>query len=155
MPNSILDKNGRLTVDEWHTVMEHPRRTQQILARIEPFAELAEIAGAHHEKLDGSGYPNGLRGSQLRIESRVIAVADIYRALTEGRPYRQGASHAAAVRKLREMTPHQLDASCVEALDACCDPARSTAAAALQGTVLERKGPAAARIGRTYRTFTA
>ncbi len=155
VPNSILDKTGRLTADEWHTVMEHPRRTQQILARIEPFAELAEIAGAHHEKLDGSGYPNGLRGPELRIESRVIAVADIYRALTEGRPYRPGASHAAAVRKLREMTPHQLDACCVEALEACCDPARATPAAALPGPVLERKRPAAVRAGRIYQTFTA
>ncbi len=155
VPNSILDKSGRLTSDEWHMVMEHPRRTQQILARIEPFAELAEIAGAHHEKLDGSGYPNGLHGPQLRIESRVIAVADIYRALTEGRPYRPGASHAAAVQKLREMTPHQLDARCVEALDACCDPARATPATTLQGPVLGRKAPAAARVGRIYQTFTA
>ena len=155
VPNSILDKNGRLTADEWHTVMEHPRRTQQILSRIEPFAELAEIAGAHHEKLDGSGYPNGLREPELRIESRVIAVADIYQALTEGRPYRPGASHATAVRKLREMTPHQLDVSCVEALDACCDPACATPAAAVQNPILERKRPAAVRAGRVYQTFTA
>ncbi len=151
VPNKILDKSGQLSAEEWHTVMEHPRWTQQILARIEPFAELAEIAGAHHEKLDGSGYPNGLHGHQLGIEARVIAVADIYQALTEGRPYRPEAPHAAALRKLRELTPHQLDARCVEALDACCDPARAT----LQSPVLGRKRPAATQASRVYQTFTA
>ncbi len=155
VPNTILDKTGRLSAEEWHTVMEHPRLTQQILARIEPFAELAEIAGAHHEKLDGSGYPNGLRGNQLGIESRVIAVADIYRALTERRPYRPGMPHAGAMAKLRELVPHQLDARCVEALDVCCDPARATPAAALEKPVLGRKEPARVRAGRLYQTFTA
>ena len=154
VPNTILDKSGRLTAEEWHTVMEHPRLTQQILARIEPFAELAEIAGAHHEKLDGSGYPNQLREHQLGIESRVIAVADIYRALTEGRPYRPGLPHAAAVGKLRELTPHKLDARCVEALDLCCDPARG-APASPEGVALLRKGPVPARVGGMYQAFTA
>ena len=155
VPNTILDKSGRLSAEEWHTVMEHPRLTQQILARIQPFAELAEIAGAHHEKLDGSGYPNGLRGHQLGIESRVIAVADMYRAITEGRPYRQGVPHAVAVEKLRELVPHKLDARCLEALDQCCDPARTTSPAALEGAPLGRKEPAPAWVGRIYQMFTA
>ena len=155
VPNTILDKSGRLNAEEWHTVMEHPRLTRQILARIEPFTELAEIAGAHHEKLDGSGYPNGLRGPQLRIESRVIAVADMYRAITESRPYRQGVSHAVAVAKLRELVPHQLDPRCVEALDVCCDPSRATSAVTLSGPALKRKEPAPERAGRAYQTFTA
>ena len=150
VPNTILDKSGRLTADEWRTVVEHPRLTQQILARIEPFAELAEIAGAHHEKLDGSGYPNGLREHQLGIESRVIAVADIYRAMTEGRPYRPGLPHATAVAKLRELTPHKLDARCVEALNLCCDPARGTPAATLEGQARLRKDPARVRVSGMY-----
>ena len=155
VPNTILDKSGRLSAEEWNMVMEHPRLTQQILARIEPFAELAEIAGAHHEKLDGSGYPNGLRGHQLGIESRLIAVADTYRAMTEGRPYRPGVPHAVAVGKLRELVPHQLDARCLEALDVCCNPARRAPTAALEGLTLERKGPTPARAGSVYQTFTA
>ena len=155
VPNTILEKTGRLDPAEWRTMMEHPRLTQQILARIEPFAELAEIAGAHHEKLDGSGYPNGLREPELRMESRVIAVADIYRALTEGRPYRPGVSHAAAVAKLRELTPHQLDVRCVDALDLCCDPARGTAAATLEGPTLLRKGPVPAQVPGFFQALTA
>src|SRR5208337_3389450 len=62
VPNSILDKPGELNFEEWQVVREHPKLTREILSRIGPFAELADIAGAHHEKLDGSGYPNGLKG---------------------------------------------------------------------------------------------
>ncbi len=155
VPNTILDKSGRLSVEEWHAVIEHPRLTQQILSRIEPFAELAAIAGAHHEKLDGSGYPNGLREDQLGIESRVIAVADTYRAMTEGRPYRPGVSHAVAVGKLRELTPHQLDARCVEALDLCCNPARGTPAPALEHLAQLRKRPASVPAGGNWQAFSA
>ena len=155
VPNTILDKSECLSAEEWHAVVEHPRLTQQILARIEPFAELAAIAGAHHEKLDGSGYPNGLREDQLGIESRVIAVADTYRAMTEGRPYRPGVSHAVAVGKLRELTPHQLDARCVEALDLSCDPARGTPAPALEDLSRLRKRPASASAGGAWQAFTA
>jgi putative nucleotidyltransferase with HDIG domain len=117
VPNTILDKSGDLTADEWDIVAQHPRLTKEILARIDSFAELAEIAGAHHEKLDGSGYPDGLSGSQLCLEARIIAVADIYQAMTEGRPYRAGMSHGEAMRTLTRMAPHQLDANCVAALD--------------------------------------
>ncbi len=155
VPNAILDKSDRLSPEEWHAVVEHPRLTQQILARIEPFAELAAIAGAHHEKLDGSGYPNGLREHQLGIESRVIAVADTYRAMTEGRPYRPGVSHAVAVGKLRELTPHQLDARCVEALNLCCDPARGVPAPALEDLARLRKRPGSVPAGGAWQAFTA
>ena len=117
VPNTILDKSGDLTADEWDIVAQHPRLTKEILTRIDSFAELAEVAGAHHEKLDGSGYPDGLSGSQLCLEARIIAVADIYQAMTEGRPYRAGMSHGEAMRTLTRLAPHKLDAHCVAALD--------------------------------------
>ena len=117
VPNTILDKSGELSADEWDIVVQHPRLTKEILARIDSFAELAEIAGAHHEKLDGSGYPDGLSGDQLCLEARIIAVADIYQAMTEGRPYRAGMSHREAMNVITRLTPHKLDANCVAALD--------------------------------------
>jgi len=117
VPNTILDKSGDLTADEWDIVVQHPRLTREILTRIDSFAELAEIAGAHHEKLDGTGYPDRLSGSQLCLEARIIAVADIYQAMTEGRPYRAGMSHAEAMKSLNRLAPHKLDANCVAALD--------------------------------------
>jgi putative nucleotidyltransferase with HDIG domain len=116
IPNTILDKRGRLTDAEWLQIVEHPRLTRQILSRIAPFQELAQIAGAHHEKLDGSGYPDKLTADQLSLEARIIAVADCYQAVTEGRPYRASIGHHAAFEMLRRMTPNKLDSDCVAAL---------------------------------------
>ncbi|MFP5227624.1 MAG: HD-GYP domain-containing protein [Acidobacteriota bacterium] len=118
VPNSILDKPGKLDASQWQVVQDHPRLTHEILSRIGSFGELAFIAGAHHEKLDGSGYPNHLFGDFLPLEARIIAVADVYGALTEDRPYRAGLSHEQALAILRSDIPHRLDADCVEALEA-------------------------------------
>jgi putative nucleotidyltransferase with HDIG domain len=122
VPNTILDKNTGLTPEEWETVVQHPRLTREILARIEPFAELAEIAGAHHEKLDGSGYPDGLTASQLGLEARIVAVADVYQALTERRPYRKSMSHAEAMKVLYRLAGPKLDPHCVAALTLVREP---------------------------------
>ncbi len=117
VPNAILDKKGELTANEWKVIVQHPQLTREILSRIDSFAELAEIAGAHHEKLDGTGYPQGLTASQLSLEARIIAVADIYQAMTEGRPYRPGMSHLETMKIMSRQTPHKLDSRCVAALD--------------------------------------
>lgn len=96
--------------------MEHPRLTREILNRIGPFHELAIIAGDHHEKLDGTGYPDHLSAEQLPLEARIIAVADIYGALTEDRPYRAGMPVEEALAIVARDVPHKLDAVCYEAL---------------------------------------
>ena len=116
VPNSILDKPGQLDAAQWQIVQEHPRLTNEILSRIHSFDDLAFVAGAHHERLDGSGYPNHLTAEYLPIEARIIAVADVYSALTEDRPYRAGLSHEQALAILREEVPYRLDFDCVEAL---------------------------------------
>jgi putative nucleotidyltransferase with HDIG domain len=116
VPNSILDKPGKLTTSEWMVVQEHPHLTQEILSRITSFHELARIAGAHHEKLDGSGYPRRLAARQLPLEARIIAVADVYGALTEDRPYRSGLTHEDALALLFRDAPLKLDPDCCEAL---------------------------------------
>jgi putative nucleotidyltransferase with HDIG domain len=116
VPNSILDKPGRLDQDEWRVVREHPRLTREILSRIRSFDELAAIAGAHHERLDGSGYPDGLNGASLPLEARIIAVADVYGALAEERPYRQKMSVDEVIALMAREVPYKLDADCFEAL---------------------------------------
>jgi putative nucleotidyltransferase with HDIG domain len=118
VPNSILDKPGKLDADEFRIVQEHPRLTREILSRIGPFAELAAIAGAHHERLDGTGYPYRSGARELSIEARIIAVADVYGALTEQRPYRQGLAVEQALEIIARDIPHKLDADCFEALRA-------------------------------------
>jgi HD-GYP domain-containing protein (c-di-GMP phosphodiesterase class II) len=87
--NLILDKPGKLTVEEFEAVKRHPLVTEQILGRVSRFADIAGIAAAHHEKLDGSGYHRGIHGDELDPPARVLAVADIFEAMTADRPYRQ------------------------------------------------------------------
>lgn len=116
VPSAILDKPGRLTTDEWLIIEEHPTISRRILQRIRTFQELSLIAGQHHEKLDGSGYPNGLLGKDLMLESRIVAVADVFGALREDRPYRRSLEVDQILAILRAKTPHQMDRDCIEAL---------------------------------------
>jgi putative nucleotidyltransferase with HDIG domain len=114
--NSILDKNGTLNAEEWKTVHLHPGITRCILERIGPFREMAVIAGEHHEKLDGCGYPDRLMAPDLSLESRIIAVADVYSALSEDRPYRLSLDLDEIVTIMTKLVPDKLDADCFEAL---------------------------------------
>jgi putative nucleotidyltransferase with HDIG domain len=88
VPTSILDKPGRLTDEEFATIREHPRHTGEILSRVTAFAMIAPMAAAHHERLDGRGYHLALAGAEIPIGARILAVADVYDALTADRPYR-------------------------------------------------------------------
>jgi HD-GYP domain-containing protein (c-di-GMP phosphodiesterase class II) len=85
--NRILDKPGKLDDAEWAAVRRHPIWTLEILERIPAFADLADVAANHHEKLDGSGYARGLSAPDLTLEARILVVADIAEALTADRPY--------------------------------------------------------------------
>ena len=114
--NAILDKTGKLNAREWQSVRQHPGYTRRILERVGSFREIAVIAGEHHEKLDGSGYPNRLMAPDLSMEARIIAVADIYGALSEDRPYRAGLEFEQIVPILKRLAPRKLDGDCVEAL---------------------------------------
>lgn len=84
----ILAKAGPLAPDEHKAIERHPIDTLEILSRAPVLEDLAPVAGAHHERLDGSGYPRGLKGKELDLSSRILAVADVYVALTSERPYR-------------------------------------------------------------------
>jgi len=114
--NKILDKKAKLTDAEWKVVREHPGFTRKILEQIGPFHEIAIVAGEHHEKLDGSGYPNRLTARDLSIESRIIAVADVYGALSEERPYRAGLSFGQILPILNGLAGRKLDQNCIRAL---------------------------------------
>ena len=116
VPNSILDKPGKLTAQEWTVVQSHPGLTRQILSRVSAFEEVAWVAGEHHEKLDGSGYPNRRVAQDLCLESRIIVVADVYGALAEDRPYRAGLELEQIFSIMKKDVPHKLDPDCFEAL---------------------------------------
>ncbi len=116
VPNTILDKPSRLTSDEWAVVRSHVSHSEEILKRIPAFTELATIAGAHHERLDGSGYPRGLQGEDLNLDARVIALADVFGSLTETRPYRDDFGMEEVIRMVRKDAGSKLDGDCVDAL---------------------------------------
>jgi len=114
--NRILDKPGKLDPRERAEVERHPAYTWEILSRVDAFADFAFAAATHHEKLDGGGYPWGLRGAQLDRASRILAVADIYEAITADRPYRAGMCHDAAMTILEKDRGVKYDADAVDAL---------------------------------------
>jgi HD-GYP domain-containing protein (c-di-GMP phosphodiesterase class II) len=114
--NRILDKPGRLTEGEFALIREHPVVTRQILERVPGFGPLAPVAAAHHERLDGSGYPQGLAGDELTMPMRLLAVADVYEALTSERPYRAAMRSEEALAIIRAGSPQRLDQEAAAAL---------------------------------------
>ena len=116
VPNSILDKPGKLTAGEWAVVQGHPGLSRQILRLLPGFAEVAAVAGEHHERLDGTGYPDRIMGDDLRLESRILSVADVYGALAEERPYRVALEVEQTLDIMEKLVPHQLDGDCFRAL---------------------------------------
>jgi HD-GYP domain-containing protein (c-di-GMP phosphodiesterase class II) len=115
--NRILDKPGPLTREEFARIREHPVVTERILARVPGCERLAKTAGAHHERLDGSGYPRGLSAAQLTLPARLLAVADVFEALTSARPYRPAHSADEALTIIRHDVPGRLDGDVVAALE--------------------------------------
>jgi HD-GYP domain-containing protein (c-di-GMP phosphodiesterase class II) len=114
--NAILDKPGKLDDAEWEVMRMHSAHSEAILSRIGAFSELAPIAGAHHERLDGKGYPRGLSGDQICLETRIITTADIFDALTAERPYRAAMPITKALAIMSGMVGSQIDANCFAAL---------------------------------------
>ncbi len=114
--NLILDKPGPLTEDERMRFQSHPLLTEQILGRVPSFGRLAALASAHHERLDGHGYPRGLAGEELTRSMRVLAVADVYEALISDRPYRAAFSPRDALELMSADVPSSLDADAFAAL---------------------------------------
>ncbi len=118
VPNSILDKPGRLTADEFTLLKSHPGHSARILERVSAFGEISRIAGEHHERLNGSGYPLGLPAEKLGLESRLVSTADVFSALAEDRPYRPPLPLDECLAIMAKIVPTELDPVCFEALQA-------------------------------------
>jgi HD-GYP domain-containing protein (c-di-GMP phosphodiesterase class II) len=116
VPNSILLKPGRLTDGEFRVMQQHSVRGWQVAQRSGVLAQAAFAIRGHHERLNGSGYPDGLVGDQIPLEARIIAVADVWDALTANRSYRAALSPDRALAILRRDAGTLLDPQCVEAL---------------------------------------
>lgn len=114
--NEILDKNGKLDEAEWLSIKRHPLLGQSILAKVGAFSGLAAIARDHHEKLNGTGYPNGIGADEIGLETRIVTVADIYDALSAERPYRAAMPTAKAFSIMKDDVGKGLDRDCFDAL---------------------------------------
>jgi putative nucleotidyltransferase with HDIG domain len=114
--NSVLDKPAKLDADEWAAMQKHTSLGEEVLSRIAAFRDLATIAGAHHERLDGKGYPRGLRGAQIALEVRIVTTADIFDALTADRPYRAAMPVDKALAIMTDMLDTAIDRRCFAAL---------------------------------------
>ena len=114
--DGVVGKPGRLTDDEFAVMKQHSPRGWRVALRSRTLAEAAPIIRAHHERLDGSGYPDGLTADQIPLEARIIAVADVWDALVCDRPYRAAMSYDEAAAILCKESGSHLDPRCVAAL---------------------------------------
>ena len=115
VPEQVLRKPGALDADEWLMMKRHPLLGAEIVAPLEFFGDGAIIIRHHHERIDGSGYPDGLHGDDIPMGARIVAVADVFDALTSDRPYRKAMSPAAALEQLGREAGRTLDEDAVTA----------------------------------------
>jgi putative nucleotidyltransferase with HDIG domain len=116
VPDAVLRKANSLDESEWEFIRQHPEKGAEVLSHLATYQEVADIVRFHHERLDGSGYPNGVLGDSIPEMSKVLAVADSYHAMTSDRPYRGARSSFEALKELRLMAGTTLDAGYVEIL---------------------------------------
>ena len=127
VPEAILNKPGPLTEDEWAVMRTHPEVGERILRPIQSLQAILPIVRHHHERWDGTGYPDRLAGRAIPLGARIVAVCDAYRAMTEDRPYRKALKDPEARRELTHGVGSQFDADCVEALFRALDRRGSAA----------------------------
>jgi len=116
--NMILDKPAKLTAEEIFEMRKHPGYTQRILSRVAGFSDLAELAAAHHERLDGKGYHRGLTADQLPQQARILCISDMYEALAAKRPYREDMSEEQVMSILQKNCPNGVCPVLLDALQA-------------------------------------
>ena len=114
IPLSILDSHNKLSTDEKKLIRTHPKNAYDILHEIKFPWPLAEIVSSHHEKIDGSGYPNGLKGNEIPIESRIVAVADFVESMLSKRTYRKAEPVEAIVKELKNTKGTMFDPKVVD-----------------------------------------
>lgn len=147
LPPGLLDKPGALTLEERRQMETHSAIGETILAKVDDYAEIAKIVRHHHERMDGEGYPDGLRGDEIPLISRIISVADAYNAMTSDRPYRDAMPSRVARLRLAQAVESQFDTSVVAAFEAILATAGDEYRAGLHSSfALERRVPLAREV---------
>jgi HD-GYP domain-containing protein (c-di-GMP phosphodiesterase class II) len=133
-PTELLLRPGPLSSDEWHVMRSHATIGARMLEKTATLRSFAPIVRAHHERFDGEGYPDRIRGEAIPLVARVVAVSDAFHAMISKRPYRQPISVPSAVRELRRGSGTQWDERVVEAMLSIVEPAGSTIVPLRYGT---------------------
>jgi putative nucleotidyltransferase with HDIG domain len=118
LPAGLLEKPGALTLEERREMQLHSEIGERILSNVDTYSEIASVVRHHHERVDGEGYPDGLKGGEIPLLSRIIAVADAYNAMTSDRPYRDAMPSRVARMRLAQGVESQFDTSVVAAFEA-------------------------------------
>ena len=116
VPSAVLAKRGGFSTGEFEAVKKHSQVSFELLQPVESLADVLSAIRHHHERLNGTGYPDGLSGDDITLEARILAVADSYEAMTHDRPHRSAMTPIAAMRELRRCSPSGYDVRCVDAL---------------------------------------
>lgn len=114
MPKNILCKNGKLTDEEFGIMKSHPDKGEKIVSNISKLQSISEWVKSHHEKYDGTGYPLGLKGEEIPLPGRIIAIADTYDAMTSTRSYRKALEHEVAISEIKRCSGTQFDPKLAE-----------------------------------------
>jgi HD-GYP domain-containing protein (c-di-GMP phosphodiesterase class II) len=114
VPDHILTKSSRLTAGEFEIIKTHAVKGSEIVGHIEDLTRVADVIRHHHERLDGRGYPDGLRREAIPLLSRIIFIADSFEAMTSDRSYREGPGRDRALAELRRNSSTQFDPDLVE-----------------------------------------
>lgn len=113
-PDAVLNKPSRLSEEEFNIMKQHPENTYEILKEFPHFEKIALNARYHHERFDGKGYPEGLKGDQIPLAARIILIADTFDAMTSTRPYRKGLPYEVAFDELLQFSGTQFDPHLVQ-----------------------------------------
>ena len=114
LPDRILKGNSQLTEADWEQIRKHPEEGARIVSQIDGYRPVGEVILAHHERIDGLGYPRGLEGDEIPLLSRIISVADVYDVMTARDSYRNPVSSYDAIAELKRIAGTQLDAHFVD-----------------------------------------
>ena len=125
IPQNILCKPGRLTDEEYEVMKSHPAQAEKMLMGIKKLTVVSNWLRTHHERWDGRGYPNGLKGEEIPISGRIIALADTYDAMTSTRSYRKALSHETAISEIQRCSGTQFDPVLAELFIKCQDEIRA------------------------------
>jgi len=141
--DKILRKPAALTDDEYEIMKQHPTKGEHILQAVPTLKAMAGAGLMHHENMDGSGYPLGLKGEQIPLLGRIVSVADAFDAMTTDRPYSKAMTHEASLARLRFLAGKKFDPDCVTAMEKAGEAGDLSTAKARRASVESRKLPAA------------